>query len=82
LMRKFPLNIRNGSETNPVSLRFALKRKKFSSETGAPYYQCSPLPIGTNDLLLTIANQRQRFSGLVPLTRAVFKAARLETRYW
>jgi hypothetical protein len=28
LMRNFRLNMRNGSETNPVSLRFALKRKK------------------------------------------------------
>jgi hypothetical protein len=33
----FRLNMRKQSETDPVSLRFASKRKKFLSETGGPY---------------------------------------------
>jgi hypothetical protein len=33
-----PLNMRNGSETNPVSLQFALKRKKFEAKPTHPTY--------------------------------------------
>jgi hypothetical protein len=33
----FRLSMRKQSETDPVSLRFASKRKKILSETGAPY---------------------------------------------
>jgi hypothetical protein len=35
----FHVNVRNACETDLVSLRFALKRKNFLSETGAPYAQ-------------------------------------------
>jgi hypothetical protein len=36
LVLDFRLSKRKQSETDPVSLRFASKRKKFLSETGAP----------------------------------------------
>jgi hypothetical protein len=39
LLLDFRLSKRKQSETDPVSLRFALKRKKFLSETGAPYFK-------------------------------------------
>jgi hypothetical protein len=35
----FRLSKRKQSETDPVSLRFASKRKKILSETGAPYFE-------------------------------------------
>jgi hypothetical protein len=37
LVLYFRLSKRKQSETDPVSLCFASKRKKFLSETGAPY---------------------------------------------
>jgi hypothetical protein len=37
LVLDFRLSKQKQSETNPVSLRFASKRKNFLSETGAPY---------------------------------------------
>ncbi len=39
-MQNFRLNMRNGSETNPVLLRFAWKRKKIWGETGAQHFNC------------------------------------------
>jgi hypothetical protein len=34
---RFRLSMRKLSETDPISLLFASKRKKYLSETGAPY---------------------------------------------
>jgi hypothetical protein len=49
----FHLSMRKQSETDPVSLRFASKRKKILCETGAPYAQSSEPPVVRNRTMCT-----------------------------